>query len=89
MRGKSSLLPLLWGLSLARACEQTGCSGHGVCYQGTCTCEADYTGADCAIRAPRYRSFTRPSTSSYARPTRLKASGSPPLSGWHSRALEW
>ena len=27
----------------------SGCSGHGVCSNGVCSCDASYFGADCSI----------------------------------------
>jgi len=31
-----------------RACA-SGCSGHGVCVEGKCSCDGDWTGTDCSI----------------------------------------
>ncbi|KYQ93421.1 hypothetical protein DLAC_06110 [Tieghemostelium lacteum] len=40
------------------------CSGHGICFETTCTCDADYVLDDCSILEPTITGITRVSYSS-------------------------
>ena len=51
--GYPVMLTWLAALGLSAAADEScpnACSSHGVCFNGACTCETNYTGLDCSIR---------------------------------------